>query len=58
MKYHQYFVYILKCNDNTYYTGVTNDVQRRFLEHQNGDDVDSYTYKRRPVELVFLCRIF
>jgi putative endonuclease len=53
MKYHQYFVYILKCNDNTYYTGVTNDVQRRFLEHQNGDDVDSYTYKRRPVELVF-----
>lgn len=53
MKYHQYFVYLLRCSDNTYYTGVTNDVYRRLAEHQSGDDIHSYTYKRRPVQLVF-----
>ena len=53
MKYHQYFVYILKCNDGTYYTGVTNNINRRLAEHQSGDDPKSYTFKRRPVELVF-----
>lgn len=53
MKFHQYFVYILKCNDDTYYTGVTNDVSRRLAEHQSGEDINSYTCKRRPVQLVF-----
>ncbi len=52
-KYHQYFVYILKCSDNTYYTGVTNNVERRLLEHQLGDNKTAYTFKRRPVHLVF-----
>lgn len=31
-----YFVYILKCADNTLYTGITTDVSRRFEEHRNG----------------------
>lgn len=53
MKYHQYFVYLLRCSDNTYYTGVTNDVHSRLTEHQSGEDPNSYTYKRRPVQLVF-----
>ncbi|MDG1476422.1 MAG: GIY-YIG nuclease family protein [Vicingaceae bacterium] len=53
MKYHCYFVYILKCNDNTYYTGVTNNIERRLLEHQSDENLNSYTHKRRPVELVF-----
>ena len=48
-----YFVYIVKCSDNTYYTGVTNDVERRVNEHNDGIKLDSYTYSRRPVELVF-----
>jgi putative endonuclease len=52
-KHHQYFVYILKCNDDTYYTGVTNDVERRLIEHQSGENKDAYTHSRRPVELVF-----
>ena len=56
-KFHVYFVYILKCNDGTYYTGVTNNVERRFLEHKSGEDSNSYTYKRRPVELVFFSEI-
>ena len=49
----QYFVYILKCSDNSYYTGVTNDIELRFSQHQSGKFPESYTYKRRPVELVF-----
>lgn len=53
MKTHHYFVYILKCSDGTYYTGVTNKLYRRLEEHQNGDDSKSYTYNRRPLQLVF-----
>lgn len=48
-----YTVYILKCNDDSYYTGVTNDIERRFFEHQTGFNKRAYTHKRRPVELVF-----
>ncbi len=47
------FVYILKCRNDTYYTGVTNDIARRFNEHQNGGDPFSYTFSRRPLELVY-----
>jgi putative endonuclease len=49
----QYYVYILLCNDRSYYTGITNDIERRFLEHQMGLNISCYTYKRRPVKLVF-----
>ena len=34
----QLSVYILKCADNSYYTGVTNDIERRLLEHQSGEN--------------------
>ena len=50
----EYFVYILLCNDNTYYVGVTNDYSRRFEQHVNGVSKKSYTYPRRPLELVFI----
>jgi putative endonuclease len=49
----QYFVYILLCNDNSYYTGITNDIDRRLYEHESGLDPKSYTFKRRPVKLLF-----
>ena len=49
----QYFVYILKCADGSYYTGITNDVDRRFNEHQSGYNRKAYTFRRRPLELVF-----
>jgi len=39
--------------DNSYYIGVTNNVERRLQEHQSGISKDSYTHNRRPVELVF-----
>ncbi|MBD3750822.1 MAG: GIY-YIG nuclease family protein [Sphingobacteriales bacterium] len=48
-----YYVYILKCNDNSYYTGVTNDIDRRLYEHQSGLNPKAYTHPRRPVDLVF-----
>ncbi len=31
-----YFVYIVQCTDGSLYTGITTDVERRFLEHQQG----------------------
>lgn len=49
------YVYILSCSDNTFYTGVTSNLEKRFLEHENGKHKDSYTYKRRPVTLAFFC---
>ena len=48
-----YYVYILKCSDNSYYTGITNDLLRRVDEHNDGITPTCYTYNRRPVELVF-----
>lgn len=49
----QYYVYILKCRDTKYYTGVTNNMERRLLEHETGFDKRCFTYSRRPVTLVF-----
>jgi len=48
-----YFVYILKCSDNLLYTGITNNLTRRVLEHQDGLVIGSFTHSRRPVELIF-----
>ncbi len=48
-----YYIYILKCSDGLLYTGFTNNVERRFLEHQKGENKSSFTYRRRPVELIF-----
>ena len=50
----EYFVYILRCNDGSYYTGVTNNYSLRVSQHQEGIDPDCYTYERRPLELVHL----
>ena len=49
----KYTVYILKCADCSYYTGVTNDIDNRVLEHQKGINSKAYTFKRRPIKLVF-----
>jgi putative endonuclease len=49
-----YFTYILRCVDDTLYTGITTDLMRRVDEH-NADDKKwaKYTKYRRPVELVY-----
>lgn len=49
-----FYVYILKCADNSYYTGVTNNLELRIKQHNIGLNPSSYTYSRRPVELVFM----
>jgi len=49
----QSYVYILKCADNSYYTGVTSNLKKRIAEHESGKYKDSYTHKRLPVELVY-----
>ncbi|CAH8281342.1 putative endonuclease [Mariniflexile fucanivorans] len=46
-----YFVYILLCSDNFYYTGMTNDLGRRLIQHESGYKTDGYTFSRRPIEL-------
>jgi putative endonuclease len=44
--------YILKCADGTYYVGHTDDMEKRAAQHQSGA-FTGYTYKRRPVELMW-----
>ncbi len=46
-------VYILMCNDSSYYIGVTNNIERRILEHQSGDNKKACTFYRRPLELIW-----
>jgi putative endonuclease len=46
-----HWVYILKCDDGSFYTGYTTDVERRVREHDRGDGA-KYTRGRTPVELV------
>lgn len=49
-----YSTYILRCADNTLYTGITTDVERRIVEHNHDDKKWArYTRARRPVELVY-----
>jgi putative endonuclease len=46
-----HYVYVLRCADDTLYTGYTTDVQRRVAEHDAGEGA-KYTRGRTPVELV------
>ena len=48
-----FFVYILQCADTTYYTGCTNDVEKRIMEHNGSKKGAKYTRMRRPVKLIY-----
>lgn len=48
-----YFVYILKCADETLYTGIATELERRIEEHNGPDKGAKYTRVRRPVRLVY-----
>ena len=48
----RYFVYIVECADNTYYTGFTPNLERRLELHNNGKGA-KYTRDRRPVRLAW-----
>jgi predicted GIY-YIG superfamily endonuclease len=47
-----WFVYVLRCADDSLYTGITNDVPRRCKQH-NAGTASRYTRSRLPVELVY-----
>jgi putative endonuclease len=46
------FVYILQCADGSYYTGSTNDLERRLQQHEAGEGAN-HTKKRLPVKLLY-----
>ncbi|MCK5490482.1 MAG: GIY-YIG nuclease family protein [Candidatus Pacebacteria bacterium] len=48
-----YYVYILKCADETLYTGIAVDLGKRIEEHNTSDLGAKYTKYRRPVKLVY-----
>ncbi|MFA7654365.1 MAG: GIY-YIG nuclease family protein [Candidatus Magasanikbacteria bacterium] len=48
-----YYLYILRCFDETLYTGVTTDLKRRVREHNTSKLGAKYTRARRPVKLVY-----
>ena len=48
-----YFVYMVLCSDNTLYTGITTDIERRIDEHNLSDKGAKYTKARRPVTLIY-----
>ena len=48
----QWYLYILRCRDNTLYTGITTDVEKRLEVHRSGKGA-KYTRGRAPLELVY-----
>jgi putative endonuclease len=48
-----YYVYIVRCSDESFYTGITNDLNKRLQEHNFGNKGAKYTKAKRPVKLVY-----
>jgi putative endonuclease len=46
-----YFIYLLRCADNSLYTGITTDIRRRFAEHSGKPVGAKYTAARTPVRM-------
>jgi len=48
-----YYVYILRCADESLYTGIATELERRVDEHNHSEKGAKYTRTRRPVKLVY-----
>ncbi|WP_438326002.1 GIY-YIG nuclease family protein [Staphylococcus pseudintermedius] len=48
----KHYTYIVQCNDATFYTGYTNDLEARIVKHNEGKGAN-YTKTRRPVTLCY-----
>ena len=48
-----FFVYILKCNDGSYYVGHTDNIEERVSKHENGL-YEGYAKNRLPIEVMFI----
>ena len=53
-----FWVYMLKCADNSYYTGHTDDLDYRLSQHHHKAYLACYTATRLPVQLVFSSEFF
>lgn len=51
-KNNKFFVYVLLCEDGSFYTGYTNNVKKRFVTHQSGKGA-KYTRAHKPVKIIF-----
>ncbi|MEN9621888.1 MAG: hypothetical protein RLZZ67_322 [Candidatus Parcubacteria bacterium] len=49
----RYYLYMLVCADDTLYTGITTDLERRVTEHNTGKAGAKYTRARRPVKMIY-----
>ena len=49
----QWWVYLLRCSDSTYYCGITTNPARREYEHNTSARGAKYTFTRRPVKIVY-----
>ncbi|MBI3109529.1 GIY-YIG nuclease family protein [Candidatus Daviesbacteria bacterium] len=49
---YMWFVYILLCEDGSLYTGYSNDINQRFLDHKNGKG-GHYTRSHKPIKLIY-----
>lgn len=50
----KWFVYILRCENNALYTGITTDIKRRFTEHSEGRNGARYTRAHPPRAIVYM----
>ena len=48
-----FYIYILRCSDNSYYVGHTDNIEKRISEHRF-NQYNCYTSKRLPIEVVFV----
>lgn len=48
-----YYTYIVRCSDDSLYTGYTTNLKKRLREHNEGKNGAKYTRSRRPVTLVY-----
>lgn len=49
----KFYVYILKCSDDSFYVGLTNDLELRLAQHSSGINSESYTASRLPIEIKY-----
>ena len=49
----EWFVYVIRCSDDSLYTGVTTDIERRFSEHAGQEKGAKYFNGRQPLEVVY-----
>lgn len=48
-----FWVYMVRCNDGSFYIGMTGDIELRIAQHNAGEFPSCFTFARRPVELVY-----